>query len=83
MEGLKPGQIIEVRNLKVNVVEEKIRLEIDPWGKIITETELQLGPINTDNNKSNQIFRIVNEDEEEEEKEKEEKAEAEGEAKQN
>ena len=61
--GLKENQIIEVRNCRVNVVAERIRLEIDPWGKIIHETSLGLGEVNTSNNKSNQIFRIVEEEE--------------------
>ena len=64
-EALSEGMIIEVRNSKVNVVNDKVRLEIDPWGKIILKTELQLGPVNSDNNKSLQIFKIVEEDEEE------------------
>ena len=62
-EGLSKGQIIEVRNCKVNVVAERIRLEIDPWGKIIRETALGLGEVNESNNKSSQIFRIVEEEE--------------------
>ena len=62
-DGLSVDQIIEVRNCKVNVVSERVRLEIDPWGKIIKDTPLGLGQINTENNKSNQIFRIVEEEE--------------------
>ena len=63
VNGLSVGQIVEVRNCKVNVVLERVRLEIDPWGKIILETPLGLGEVNTENNKSAQIFRIVEEEE--------------------
>ena len=62
MEGLSVEQIIELRNCKVNVVLEKVRLEIDPWGKIVTGTQLGLGSVNLDNDKSAQIFRAVDEE---------------------
>ena len=62
-EGLTEGQIIELRNCRVNVISERVRLEIDPWGKIVQETSLGLGQVNSENNKSQQIFRIVEEEE--------------------
>ena len=68
LEGLEEGQIVEVRNCKVNVVNDRMRLEIDPWGKMINDTQLRVGDINTENNKSDLIFKINEESASENEK---------------
>ena len=61
LEGLKEGMTIEVRNCKVNVVNERMRLEIDPWGKLVLDTQMRVGEVNTTNNKSDLIFRVSDE----------------------
>ena len=62
LDGLKEGQVIELRNINVGVRNAHLYIELDPWGKIIKETELKVGQVNLENDKSQQKFKEVDEE---------------------
>ena len=55
-EGLEEGQIVAMRNGKSNVVNDHIRLELDRFGKISQESEVEIPSIDLENDISQEEY---------------------------
>mmetsp|Transcript_21408 Transcript_21408/g.24875 ORF Transcript_21408/g.24875 Transcript_21408/m.24875 type:complete len:134 (+) Transcript_21408:72-473(+) len=54
----KEGDIISIRNGRSEVFKEKMRLEIDRWGKVIREPAAKIDKVNQDKNLSATSYEV-------------------------
>jgi len=53
---LEKGKIVAVRNGRSEVFREKMRLEVDKWGKVTGEPDAQIGDVLMSNNLSEVLY---------------------------
>ena len=56
---IQPGKVVAIRNGKSNIINEHILLELDQFGRVTEENQVQINELNTEKNVSLTVWEKV------------------------